>query len=211
MSIGTRIAAAGGALATLALLGGTAQAQDVYVKGFGGWTIPQNNSFQLNERDTGASVSSGLDFDSGYALGAAVGYDFSPSLALEGEYVYRNADASFKNVGSNNGETKSNAFMVNALYKFQPLGAQGQFHPYAGAGIGVADLQVKNDGEKLDSDYNFAYQAIAGVSYDVAPQWSLYSEARYFAISSSTVENDDFSYKRGYDTVDWLFGASYRF
>lgn len=211
MKIGTRIVATGGALATAALLGGAAQAQDVYVKGFGGWTIPQNNSFQLNDRGTGDSIGSGLDFDSGYALGAAVGYDFSPSLALEGEYVYRDADASFKNTASGKGSTKSNAWMVNALYKFQPMGAQGQFHPYAGAGIGVADLQVNNDAQKLDSDYNFAYQVIGGVSYDVAPQWSLYSEARYFAIASSTVENNDFNFKRGYDTVDWLFGASYRF
>ncbi|PZQ47744.1 MAG: hypothetical protein DI556_16135 [Rhodovulum sulfidophilum] len=211
MSNKRNIVALGGALAAATMIAGAASAQSFYVKGFGGWTIPQDDDFRLNERETGLSASSGYDFDSGYALGAAVGYDFSPSLALEGEYVYRNADARLKNVGADKGETKSNAWMVNALYKFPAMGATGAFHPYAGGGIGMADLKVESTGESLDSDYNFAWQLIGGVGYDVAPQWQLTGEVRYFSINDQTVENNDFGFKAGYDTVDVLFGATYRF
>ena len=179
MSITRTIVATGGALAAAAMIAGTASAQSYYVKGFGGWTIPQDDNFQLNDRGTGANVESGFDFDTGYAVGAAVGYDFSPSLALEAEYVYRNADTRVKNIGTDEkGSTASNAWMVNALYKFQPMGATGAFHPYAGAGIGMADLQVDDVGQKLDSDYKFSGQIIGGVGYDIAPGFQLYSEAR---------------------------------
>lgn len=213
MSITRKLVATGGALAAAAtMMTGAASAQSYYVKGFGGWTIPQDDDFQLNDRETGLSRESGLDFDTGYALGAAVGYDFSPTLAIEGEYVYRSADARLKNIGDDEkGSTSSNAWMVNALYKFQPLGATGAFHPYAGAGIGMADLSVKDVGQTLDSDYKFAYQIIGGVGYDIAPQFQLYSEARYFMISDQKIENDDFSFDSSYGTFDVLFGASYRF
>jgi opacity protein-like surface antigen len=212
MNIKQKIAAAGGVLAAATLMSGAASAQSYYVKGFGGWTIPQDHDFQLNDKVDGVSRDSGLNFDTGYALGAAVGYDFSPTLAIEGEYVYRDADARVTNIGNDDkGSTTSNAWMVNALYKFQPLGATGAFHPYAGAGIGLADLSVKDVGQTLDSDYKFAYQIIGGVGYDVTPQIQLFGETRYFAISDQTVENDDVSFKNGYDTFDVLFGATYRF
>jgi opacity protein-like surface antigen len=212
MSITRMIVAAGGALAAVAAMSGAASAQNYYIKGFGGWTIPQDDDFQLNDRETGLNRESGLDFDTGYAVGAAIGYDFSPTLALEGEYVYRDADARVTNIGDDDkGSTTSNAWMVNALYKFQPLGATGAFHPYAGAGIGLADLSVKDVGQTLDSDYKFAYQVIGGVGYDISPQFQLFGETRYFAISDQDIENDDVSFKSNYGTFDVLFGASYRF
>ncbi|TPE52997.1 outer membrane protein [Amaricoccus solimangrovi] len=212
MSIKHRIVVTGGALAAVALMAGAASAQGYYLKGFGGWTIPQDDNFQLNDKTNDVSGSSGFDFDTGYALGAAVGYEYSPTLAIEGEYVYRNADARFRDVaGDDKGTTESNAWMVNALYKFQPLGATGAFHPYAGAGIGIADQKVKDVGQTLDADYDFAWQLIGGVSYDVSPQFQIFGETRYFTINDQTVENSDFSFKSGYDTVDVLFGASYHF
>ena len=78
----------------------------------------------------------------------------------------------FKNTDAPSGTTESNAWMANALYKFTPLGATGAWQPYAGGGLGVADLNVEASGVPggdMDSDYNFAYQLIGGVGYEVSP------------------------------------------
>lgn len=199
-----------GASAATLLTANAASAQDTYLKLFGGWSIPQNEEFQLNDQDT--SRSSGFDFDSGYALGAALGFYYSPDVAIEIEYVYRNADAKLKSTrNTSDGSSVSNAVMVNAVYVFPPFGATSTFHPYVGAGLGVGDLSYERDDLKLDSDYNLAYQLIAGISYDVSYQASLFTEVRYFGISEQTIENDDYSFKTGYGTVNMLFGYSYKF
>lgn len=203
-----------GAAATAALVAGAgaASAQGFYLKGFGGWTIPQNNDFQLNDRTFGTSGSSGLDYDSGYIVGAAAGYELNPHVALEFEYAYRNADATLKNTGGSDGEVQSNAYMANALYKFDGIGPNGAFKPYIGAGIGAADQKYNPDGfGSLDGDYNFAYQFITGVAYDLTPNWSLNGEVRYFGITDQTLENDDYGFKNSYGTFDALVGATYHF
>lgn len=203
-----------GAAATAALMigAGAASAQSYYLKGFGGWTVPQNNDFQLNDRVTGDSISSGLDYDSGYVLGAAVGYEVNPNVALEFEYTYRNSDATLKNTGGLDGEVQSNAFMANAIYKFNGIGPNGAFKPYVGAGIGTADQKYEPDGlGSLDGDYNFAYQFITGIAYDVNPSWTLNGEVRYFGITDQTLENADFGFKNSYNTFDAIVGATYHF
>lgn len=218
MSIGQKIVVAGGALAAAALVAGAASAQgyggmtsQMYVKGMGGFTFPQNEDFDLNGRGGEGSINSGLDYDQGYALGVAIGYDMNPNLALEGEYMYRNAEGRLTNTDSGKEKTESNAWMVNALYKFNGLGATGQFKPFAGAGIGIADLDVGTEVGDLNGDYQFAYQLIAGVGYEVTPQWTLTGEARYFGVNDQTYENDVIDFKAPYHTFDILFGAAYRF
>ena len=42
---------------------------------------------------------------------------FSPNVAFELEYAYRNADADLKDMGTS-GTLTSNAFMANAIYSF---------------------------------------------------------------------------------------------
>lgn len=202
-------AAAGAALMAGA---GAASAQDFYLKGFGGWTIPQNNDFQLNDRITGASASSGLDYDSGYIVGAAAGYQMNPHVALELEYAYRSSDATLKNTGGSDGTVRSNAYMANAVYSFDGIGPNQAFRPYIGGGLGVADQKYNPDGfGGLNGDYNFAYQFMTGVAYDITPNWTLNGEVRYFGITDQTLENDDFGFKNSYGTIDALVGATYHF
>ena len=104
--------------------------------------------------------------------------------------------------------------MVNALYKFTPLGAGGQWQPYVGGGLGAADLNVESFdlvGGDLDSDYNFAYQVIGGVGYAVNPQLSLIGELRFFGINDQDFESNDLSFKSTYHTIDLLVGVTYSF
>ena len=63
----------------------------------------------------------------------------------------------------------------------------------------------------MDSDYNFAYQVITGVAYNVAPNFDITGEVWFFGINDQEIENDDFSFKSTYQTFDLLIGAAYRF
>lgn len=204
-----------GAVAAAVLAAGAASAQDAsnfYLKGFGGWTIPQNNDFTLDTKPATTGTSTGFDYDTGYILGAAAGYQISPNVGLELEYAYRSADADLKRVDGK-GTTQSNAFMANAIYTFDGLGPNGAFRPYLGAGIGAANLNYDGSSgtPNFDGSYNFAYQAITGVAYQLTPKWSLNGEVRYFGIVDQTLDNNDFKFKSDYGTVDALFGATYHF
>jgi opacity protein-like surface antigen len=201
--------------AGLALSAGGAAAQSWYVKGFGGATFPQDDDFDIDARGGGGSVSSGLNYDTGYVLGVAGGYMFTPSIAFELEYAYRNADAEFKDVGGPSTTVESNAFMANAVYYFPPAGATGAWQPYAGGGLGVADLNVEKIspliGGDFDSDYQLAYQLLGGVAYNVTPNWKINGEVRFFGINDQDLENDEFSFKTPFHTFDVLIGATYAF
>lgn len=203
-----------GAMA-VACLGSSAFAQEsgFYAKAFGGFTWPQSKDFNLNDRVTGGSIDSGFDYKSGGILGLGAGFEVSPSLAFEAEYAYRKADAKLRNSGDDKGKTESNAFMVNALYKFQPLGQDGAWRPYAGGGLGVANLNIEKFdlGSDLDSDYQLAYQLMGGVGYSVSPKLTLLGEARFFGINDQNIKNDDWELKSTYHTIDLIFGASYAF
>lgn len=196
------------------LAGSMAQAQDVYAKFFGGWTIPSDQDFDLESRATGVSEPSGLDFSTGFAAGAALGFAVSPSVALEIEYVYRHADVELgEDPVPSSGSTSSNAVMLNAIYDLPRVGATQAVQPYLGAGLGVGNMSYEgdDDGLSLDGDYSFAYQAIAGLGYQVSNQGSLYTEIRYFGTTDQTVKDNEFQFKSGYGTVDVLFGYNYRF
>ena len=184
-----------------------------HVKGFGGVTIPQSDDFNINLRGAPDSADSGLSYDNGYTLGIAAGLGVTPNVAVELEYAYRKADAELKGTGGDNGTTESNAWMANALYNFTPLGAAGEWKPYVGGGLGVADLNVEglDLGGDFDSDYNFAYQLIGGVGYQVTPTLTLPGEVRYFGINDQDLENNDLQFKTTYHTVDLLFGAQFAF
>jgi hypothetical protein len=61
---------------------------EVYVKGFGGATWP--SSFDTTLREDGERIARpSFDYDTGYALGAAVGAAFAPYISMEIEYAYR--------------------------------------------------------------------------------------------------------------------------
>jgi opacity protein-like surface antigen len=212
------LAAAAGLALALGASAASAQGMGTgswYVKGFGGFTLPQDDDFKLNARDGSGSIDSGLNFDTGYTLGIAGGYEITPNIAVELEYAYRNAEADPKGVNSGKKKTESNAWMVNAIYNFTPMGATGAWQPYAGAGLGAADLNLEQIGSlgggDFDSDYNFAYQVIGGVAYNWTANWSMNMEARFFGINDQDLENSDYSFKTTYQTVDVLFGATYHF
>lgn len=182
---------------------------------FGGATFPQHDDFDLDEVSpcTFGSpclrLDSGLSYDTGYVLGLAAGMAVTPNIAVEIEYAHRNADACLEDVGAGSGGTESNAWMVNALSSFAPFGPTGQWRPYAGGGLGAADLEVKemspSELDDLGSDYAFASQLIGGIAYDLDQTVSLNGGVRFFGINDQDLGNDFFEFKTTYRTFDVLF------
>jgi opacity protein-like surface antigen len=214
--------AAAVAIAALAGGAGMASAQafslgEVYIKGFGGATWPSN--FDSTLREGGERIARpSFDYDTGYTLGAAVGAAFTPNISMEIEYAYRSADVTITDrdgddeSGRANGDTSANAFMVNALYVFDGLGATGAIQPYLGGGIGAAKVETSASGQNFDSDTLLAYQLIGGVGYELNPNVSLYAEARWFQTESGKFDGpggDNFDGE--FETFDLLVGMRYVF
>lgn len=211
------------ALAAIAGGAGAASAQafgaggEFYLKGFGGATWL--SSFDTNLRVRGTRTGDRLDFnyDTGYTLGVAVGYTFTPNFALEVEYAYRNADltGTAKNPPDRertSGDGSANAFMFNALYLFPGMGEGGQVTPYLGGGIGGANVKMDAFGRNWDADTLFAYQLIGGVGYQVNPNVSLFAEARWFQTQEGEFRGPSrLNFDGDFDTFDLLIGVRYAF
>ncbi len=128
-----------------------------------------------------------LESDPGFALGAAVGYDFGNNLRIEGEISYQQNDfdkASALGIDIDfSGESSALGFGVNGYYDFTNKSA---FTPYITAGIGMAevkfdDMTIPGDDtfSASDDDTVFAYQLGVGVSYAVTEMVNIDVAYRY--------------------------------
>ncbi|WP_299365412.1 outer membrane beta-barrel protein [uncultured Paracoccus sp.] len=214
-------ASVGAAVAIAALVGGAEMASaqafslgEVYVKGFGGATWPSSLDSTLTENGTQIALPS-FDHDTGYTLGAAVGAAVTPNLSTEIEYAYRNADFTVTDRGEGDqadGDTSARAFMFNALYMFDGMGATGVVQPYLGGGIGGANVEMSAGGQDFDAETLLAYQLIGGVDYELNPKVSLYAEGRWFQTKSGDFDGpDDESFDGKFETFDLLVGMRYAF
>ncbi|WP_168464131.1 acyloxyacyl hydrolase [Wolbachia endosymbiont of Ctenocephalides felis wCfeT] len=89
--------------------------------------------------------------------------------------------------------------------------------PYVGVGVGAAyinnPLKTAVSGDK-DSGFGFAYQAKAGVSYDVSPEFKLFAGARYFGAYGANFDKaaaNDKGVKVLYSTIGAEVGVTFNF
>jgi outer membrane protein OmpA-like peptidoglycan-associated protein len=158
--------------------------------------------------------------ENGYVGIGQVGYGFG-NVRLEGEFSYRHSDLDrFTDpLGSRSagGSIGGGAVMANAYYDFTTA---SKLTPYLGVGIGGLDLSAKRITAAgvgvLDNDQTkFAYQGIAGVSYDVSDTMAVKADYRYIRSekASMTVEP---SYGGGnasgtYEAHSFLIGLTFKF
>lgn len=221
MSGFNRISLAGlAAAAALSGVGSGAMAQDFahgnyYVKGFGGFSMPQENdiSFDIG----GAHLDGSPSYDTGYLLGAAVGYKYSDAISVELEYAYRNSGLkSVSGFTIDRDKLTSNAVMLNGYYAFDAFGATQAWRPYFGAGLGTVSTEYKignaSGTDTFKNNSQLGYQVMVGVAYDLNPKWDLYGEARYFGTENKSLSGPGAtSIEPDYHTADILFGAAYKF
>ena len=185
------LAACALALAAFAVTAPTvAQAQTQptgpYISGALGVTQPSDWDL------TGGTINTEQESDMGFAGAIALGTKFSPNWRAEAEFSYSNADVDTFSGTSGSGETTMYGLMLNALLDI-PTGTQ--WTPYIGAGIGGAvvdfnDLSPVGGSRVSDSDHVFAYQGIAGVTYQVDDQMGLFTEYRYVGTADRDMWTD---------------------
>src|SRR5260370_9624144 len=167
---------AGVALAA-ALSWGNAQAQLLaapaapgawYFGGEGGWTTLDTEGGRFNVGGLGHRQT----FNDGFNGGARAGYEGGP-WRLEEEFRFQQNGQNHFRIGAVNfpatGNRDANAIMTNLIYDFAIGWA---LTPHIGGGIGAVALHdavgIKGFGTLVHStDWEFGYQGIAGVRYNI--------------------------------------------
>ncbi|MDD9859172.1 MAG: outer membrane beta-barrel protein [Nitrospira sp.] len=207
-------------LAVSVLLSTTAFAQNphVYVSGGGIYIMPQD-----------AEVSRPLLFREGgsielhSALGGVggVGIDWGGGIRTELEYGRRELELGKLNTRlaatgrpfelELDGDLTTDLLMANLLYVFKPGDmletSWGGINVYVGAGGGVAWHVLKGANVVNSRDSVVAYQAMAGLSYDLTDALEVRSGYRYVGTGDYKDHGSDVSY----DTHGLEFGFLYRF
>lgn len=202
------------AVAALTALPGVAQAQ-WYMGADAGVNFLQDGDLKSDAFNNDMKVGN----DTGYAVQMHGGYGFKASSfgtpRLEGELAYRSSG--LKSLtdfdGKLSGHTSSLSLMANGVYQFLP---KSKWHPFVGVGIGMSrigvDWQSPNGKLVDDTDIVFAYQGFAGVSYDIAKNWELSAQYRYFGTQDPEFKDTDSDKVKGeYSSHAILAGFTYKF
>lgn len=172
----------------LTCLSGPAYAEP-YVSGFGGVSILSDSDLT---DDAFPGVAIQAEFDAGFNVGGALGYDWG-AIRGELELAYRQND--FEKFGGleATGETTALAYLASLYYDVEN---QSSFTPYIGFGIGGASIDIDDlaltgfSGSTVNVDDTvFAYKIAAGVSYAINP--SLDFMIDYSFLGTSDAEYDD--------------------
>jgi outer membrane protein OmpA-like peptidoglycan-associated protein len=142
------------------------------------------------------SFDAGLDFDTGWAGFITAGYAFDNNWRIEAELGYRTndfgvdpffngklpsivrTDALIDPYSTIGGDLTEYTAMINVIYDV-PLTDKLTFSVGVGAGVDFANVEVAGFD---DTDTNFAYQAIAGVSYEITKRLDLTLTYRYLHV-----------------------------
>ena len=150
------------------------QAGDAYVG------VRTEAVFDGNSEIEGFGSKGTLEYDTAAGIGGTLGYYIMDQFHVEADISWRRRDidrVSIRGITFNSGETTSLDTMFNAIYD---INTGTQVTPYLGAGIGFSYLTD-------DDEAAFAYQGLAGVSYPISENSTLYGGYRYFQ-----TENFDF-------------------
>ncbi len=190
----------------------TAQPPYFYVGVMGGTNFLQDSDSSFG------GVDNNVDFETGFGVAGYAGYKWSFGVRTELEVGYRDNDVdtlSGTGTAGSNGESNAWSVMGNVVYDI-PTGTR--FTPYVGAGIGYADIDFNSIGtvfttQALDGgDEDFAYQAIAGVSYDLTREIAVNLDYRYFAALDPEIElTGGTSANVDYNNHTVMVGLRYKF
>lgn len=135
-----------------------------------------------------------VEMDNHASQTLTLGYRVNHSVSLEVEYArHRN---SAKELTTKNGliiigtdaETRSDNLMFNTKYT---IFNESAVRPFIGLGVGTAKIGAKitdTHGSSEDTNWRFAYQALAGIEIPIKNQISLVVAYQYFKIPDANIE-----------------------
>lgn len=138
--------------------------QDMYISGAIGYGF-------LGDAELNAGALDG-DFDDDFNLSAAIGREWGVTTRGELELQYQEADVDSSVIF---GDVQTWSIFANGYYDFDLNMA---IEPYIMAGLG-ANIYDAETNLVDDSDTVFAWQAGAGVNFDVGPQSEVFTGYRY--------------------------------
>ena len=155
-----------------------------------------------------------MEYDTGFAFGGALGYDFN-KFRVEGEISYQKNDINKVSAaggsGDASGDLSSLAFLINGYFDFVNDSA---FTPYISAGVGYAKIDMNDfnvagsgDSNYSDNDSVFAYQVGLGVGYAVTEKVTIDVKYRYFATEDPEFEATEL----GVASHNFLLGVRFNF
>lgn len=159
-------------------------------------------------------VTVNTEFDTGLALGAALGYDFN-RFRVEGEISYQKNDVDKISAQGGffdeTGDAKALSFLINGYFDLKNSSA---FTPYVSAGLGFAQVEFNNlnisglgfSGSN-DEDTVFAYQVGIGVGYAVTEKVTIDVKYRYFGTEDSEYDTTEAEFASN----NFLFGVRINF
>jgi outer membrane protein OmpA-like peptidoglycan-associated protein/opacity protein-like surface antigen len=185
-----------------------------YVGAEGGWTsLP-------DQTDTILGVTSATAaFNNGFNAGFRVGYEWGP-WRFEEEYSYRqnnahNLTGGGFTINGITGNRHTNSIMTNVLYDFT---VGWPITPHVGFGVGAVDvfdgLKAPVIGQLFNnSTWQFGYQGIAGIRYNLDPTLTLDLDYRFLATTQPTfsIPNTNLRYRSYYRTNNFVASLIYRF
>jgi OOP family OmpA-OmpF porin len=180
----------------------------------GGWTNLED------QNSTVGPLHFRQRFDDGFNVGARAGYEMGP-LRFEEEFNYKSNDLrslSFPAVSIPvTGQRNAYAIMTNAIYDFT-LG--WPVTPHLGVGIGAVELHDSISRKAplvpatiaSSSQWEFGYQGIAGVRYNINPALAFDLDYRYLATTDPTFRTiTGAKYHSSYSTHNIVASLSVRF
>jgi len=154
-----------------------------------------------------AGLSGTGDLDVGSRVGVAVGYNFNEYLGVEldSAWLYNEFDKTDSSISHL-------PLMLNGVVRFP---TDSGLEPYLGAGFGgsinllyIDDLGI----EEGDADFNFGWQAMAGLRYRFRNHMSVGVGYQYFGTSSSDYEIEGVHVDVGTShnhTLDFTFNVEF--
>jgi len=178
-------------LTLLALLGISLPASafaidpDIYVSGAAGISTLSHNKVDGNDSNNH------INFENGFSGFVAVGKPYYNGFRSELELSFRD------NSADHNGRISNTALMANGLYDFK---INEPITPYIGVGVGASRFALRGmqapANEVINgTDLEPAVQAIAGISYRITGNLSMFADYHYL-----TVFNTEFRDSAGYET-----------
>ena len=176
--------------------------QGRYITGHAGVAYQQDSSVSQN---TGTSFD--IEFDVGYDLGLAAGYDFG-NFRLEGELGARtNQIDTYNNIEASEGEFYTITMLANSCYDIK---ISAPLSPFFCAGLGFArvsvdDLTVNNVSIADETDTVFAFQLGTGVSFAFWKNADMDVGYRYFLADDVEWSNASVEYEGHSITVGFRY------